>query len=130
MKKMAPKGRPASYDPSARPLCFCGSVTSDCRSIELFKQMAKIICVAEISVHYCFQRLSQYGANDAFLPPYGADGNCFVFPDQVSQPHLLSHLNFFPDSGMHWSGHIWLVNPPSGSELRWDFVVVNGIDCC
>lgn len=68
MRKMAPKGGMGSCDPSARPLCFCGSVPSHCRGVELFKQMAKIICVAEISVHFCFKPVSWYSASDAFFP--------------------------------------------------------------
>lgn len=84
------------YNQSARPLCSHGIIPLDLRRVELFKQMAKIIRVAGVSVRCSVSSVlpdmthvtssSQHDAGSW----RGGDGDDIVCHDRVSRPHLLS----------------------------------------
>lgn len=77
-------------DQSARPLCLRGIIPLDLRRVELFKQMAKIIRVAGLSVCYSVSSMSPDMTHVMSSSQHDAEGSYSVCRDQVSWPHLLS----------------------------------------
>lgn len=78
------------YNQSARPLCSHGIIPLDLRRVELFKQMAKIIRVAGVSVRCSVSSMLPDMTHVTSSSQHDAGGDDIVCRDRVSWPHLSS----------------------------------------